>query len=134
MNWKALIAGSLLTLCIGLINLGVFVLASAYTGSLGADTFLVQNYRDEIYFAFGFVTFCFSMCAGGFVTAFMANRKEVLHGAIVGALVGAFSLFNSTSVGDVSVMSLVLFVFSGLCGGAGGWLCGRASVEENAIA
>lgn len=120
MDFKSLIAGSFATLIIGLINLVVFTYSSAYTGTYAANVdFFISN-RSQIYFVFGFVTFCCTMGLGGYVTALMAGQREVLHGAITGTVVGGLSLFGSTSVGDFSLTSVVLIVFSGICGGVGG--------------
>ena len=120
MDCKSLIAGSLATLIIGLINLAVFTLSSAYTGTYAANIDFFIAYRSQIYFVFAFVPFCCTMGLGGYVTALMAGQREVLHGAITGTLVGGLSLFSSTSVGDFSLTSVVLIVFSGICGGVGG--------------
>ncbi len=120
MDWKSLIAGFFATLIIGLLNLVVFTYSSAYTGTYAGNIdFFIAN-RSQIYFVFGFVTFCCTMSLGGYVTALMAGQKEVLNGAIVGTLVGGFSLFGSTAVGDFSLTSVVLIVFSGICGAVGG--------------
>ena len=130
MNWKSLIAGSLATLVIGLINLAVFTLSSAYTGTYAANSdFFVSN-RSQIYFVIGFATFCCTMGLGGYVTALMAGQKEVRHGATVGTVVGGFSLLSSMTVGDFSLTSIVIILFSGICGALGGVLVKKKNAKR----
>ena len=130
MNWKSIVAGALATLFIGLINLAVFTLSSAYTGTYAAHSdFFISN-RSQIYFVIGFATYCCTMGVGGYVTAMMAGQKEVLHGAIVGFLVGSFSLISSTTVGDVSLTSIVIVMFSGICGALGGLVRKRRTMRR----
>ena len=133
-NWKALIAGFVSTVIIGLINQLVFVLLAAYLGNVGVSISFMSEYKEEIWFVFGMLTYCFSMAAGGFFTGFFANKNEMLHGALAGGLASIISLLSSTTSGELTAMSPLLLVFGVVFGGLGGYFCHRASTQEPAMA
>ncbi len=112
-NWKAIIFGWITTVLAGLMNNLIFVLIAAYIAN-SKSTSLLAEYGDPLSYAVGIFGLFIAMAFGGFVTAFFARERVVLHGVIVGFLASTTSLALSAHVGELSFVSLLFVVFATL--------------------
>lgn len=108
-NWKALFAGILVVIVLGLL------LQLAFTSVVVAQKELSRSYPeytamiDAIPYLVGFGGFFLVMALGGYVTATIALRRVVLNALIVGAVTSGFSLWLSIGSGDIKLRSLIFF-------------------------
>ncbi|MCF6355138.1 MAG: hypothetical protein L3J26_08580 [Candidatus Polarisedimenticolaceae bacterium] len=112
-NWKAIIFGWVTTVLAGLMNNLAFVLIAAYIANSKSSPLLAE-YGDPLSYAIGVFGLFIAMAFGGFVTAFCARKRIVLHGAIVGFLASSTSLALSAHAGELTFVSLLFVVFATL--------------------
>ncbi len=112
-NWKAITFGWITTVLAGLINNLVFVLIAAYIANSKSVPFIAQ-YGDALSYAIGVLGLFLAMAFGGFVTAFCARERIVLHGAIVGCLASITSLALSAHTGVLTLVSLLFVAVAAL--------------------
>lgn len=112
-NWKAVIFGWITTVLAGLMNNLIFVLVAAYIAN-SKSTLLLAEYGYPLSYAVGIFGLFIAMAFGGFVTAFCARERIVLHGAIVGFLASATSLALSAHAGALTFVSLLFVVVATL--------------------
>lgn len=110
-NWKAIIFGAIATVLAGLINNLIFVLFAAYIANSKSSPFMAE-YGDMLAYAIGIAGLFIAMACGGFITAFCARERVIVHGAIVGLLASCTSLALSANTGVLTPIS-VLFLAMG---------------------
>ena len=111
-NWKAILFGWIATVLAGLINNLIFVLFAAYIANSKSTPFMAE-YGDTLAYGLGIFGLFIAMAFGGFVTAFCARERVVVHGAIVGLLASGTSLALSAHTGVLTLMS-ILFLMLGV--------------------
>jgi len=112
-NWKAIIFGWVTTVLAALMNNLIFVLFAAYIANSKSNPFMAE-YGQILAYAIGAVGLFIAMAFGGFVTAFCARERVIVHGAIVGLLAGGTSLALSAHTGVLTLISFLFLVVGAL--------------------
>jgi hypothetical protein len=94
-NWKALVAGILAILILGLVTQFAFLMtATWFTILKNRQEIGAQELQIMIYSA-GFIFALITLIPGGYITAHMSKTKVIAHCAIVGLLATIISLATS---------------------------------------
>ncbi|MFC1601952.1 hypothetical protein ACFL3U_00100 [Pseudomonadota bacterium] len=108
-NWKAIAFGWVVTVLAGLMNNLIFVLIAAHIANSKAVPFIAE-YGEALSYTIGVLGFFIAMACGGFITAFCARERVIMHGAIVGFLASGTSLALSAHTGVLTLISLLFLV------------------------
>lgn len=106
----AIIAGTIITTGVVLIGQLIFILVASAIGNLDDSYTFFNTYKQEIWYAMGFLTHAITMMVGGAVTAFFAYENAAVHAAIVGALASCLSLVMSLTDSVLTWMSFIMVV------------------------
>ncbi len=112
-NWKAITFGWITTVLAGLINNLVFVLFAAYIANSKNIPFFAE-YGEPVAYVIGVFGLFLAMAFGGFVTAFCARERIIIHGAIVGLLASITSLALTAHTGVLTFVSLLFIIVAAL--------------------
>lgn len=94
-NWKALVAGLLAILIIGLITQFAFLLTATWLTVIKNQQEISPQTLQILMYAAGFIFALITMTPGGYITAYISKTKVITHCAIVGALATVISLATS---------------------------------------
>jgi hypothetical protein len=106
----AIIAGVIITTGVVLIGQLIFILVASAIGNLDDSYTFFNTYKQEVWYAMGFMTHVTTMMAGGAVTAFFAYDNAAVNAAIVGALASCLSLVMSLMDSVLTWMSFFMVV------------------------
>ncbi len=107
---KAVAAGLIATIIIGIANQLFFILAAAAIGNAHDSYGILSSYKHELWFACGMMTYCLTMAIGGAITAWFTCSHVALNAALVGALAGILSLATSVGEDEFTPMSILLVI------------------------
>lgn len=122
MDWRAITAGIVVTGVLWLIGQLVYVLVAFAIGMVSSTHVIAffSDYKEQLWFVTAIIVYSLTMIAGGYVTAFLANRNHALNGSIAGGVTGLVILASSLGIGELSWKSILLVVFGFSFGGLGG--------------
>jgi len=106
----AIIAGVIITTGVVLIGQLIFILVASAIGNLDDSYTFFNTYKQEIWYAMGFMTHATTMMVGGAITAFFAYDNAAVNAAIVGAMASCLSLAMSLTDSMLTWMSLFMVV------------------------
>jgi len=109
-NWKALVAGILTILAIGLLAQFVFLLTATWTTILKNRQEIDPQYLQAMIYSTGFIFALITLAPGGYITARIAKTKVVLHCSIVGAVATIASLATAPGAKHATTIGLVFVV------------------------
>lgn len=109
-NWKALGAGLLTILVIGLIAQFAFILTATWIMILKNRQQIDQQYVQAILYTCGFIYALLTLTPGGYITANIAKTRVLLHCAIVGIIATLVSLTTSPDAGHATAAGLAFVV------------------------
>lgn len=127
---KAVIAGLLATIILGMVNQLLFVLAAAAIGNAHDSYGFFSAYKNELWFVCGMTMYCLTMAAGGAVTALFARTHVALNAALVGTWASITSLAASVGEDEFTAMSILLVVLGMASASIGGMVWERWSASN----
>ncbi len=112
-NWKALAAGILTIVALGLMAQFAFLLTATWITIAQNKQAIEPHIAQTLIYATGFICALTALAPGGYVTAMIAKTKVSIHCAIVGALVTIASLATSPGASHATSFGLI-FVIIGI--------------------
>lgn len=132
LNWKALLTGIVAIIILGLSAQLVFILVSGYYVE-----FMNKNPQyDTIATVLGYGLSLLGLFAvtgtGGFLTADVAHRRVLLHGALAGAIACALSLLPMLAQGALNMNGVIFLGLGTLFSATGAWIWRHYHPEQPA--
>ena len=130
---KAIIAGSLLIVIINLIMQLVFIFIAVGYNALAKDFPFLNDITGVFSYIIGIPLFTASVFFGGYITAQIANKKALLHCAVVALIIVSGTIVPTLEYSSLTTTGIViiLLVFGGTM--AGGWYWKKDSHGDSVI-
>ncbi len=121
-SWLALFAGSMTILVLGLLAQLLFVALA-----VGQLMFIKQfpqwqQLAEWMLYGCGLALLFVAMAGGGYVTAYLARGRLLLHGSAAALVAGGISFAQSLNVGGLTLVGVALFLLAIPFTLAGCWL------------
>lgn len=127
-NWKALVAGMLTILVLGLIAQFAFLLTTTWIIILQNKQELEPQNAQILIYLSGFIYALITLAPGGYIAAMIAKAKVILHCAIIGTLATIFSLATSPDAEHATSFGLVFLILGVAMTIAGGMIWKQKSI------
>jgi hypothetical protein len=131
MNWMALIIGFVFILCLGLLMQLGFIMVSVEYVELSKGHASLAPYKGLFFQLSVLVSFFLTLITGGYLTAWMAGKKPMLHASVAGGIASLLSLLFSRNIGELTLYSPMFLVFGISFALLGGWL--RTKTERKVV-
>ena len=113
LNWKALLAGSVTIIALGLsLQLVFLLLAVVYTEVIREHPDLA-TLGTLLSYLLGFIGFFITMSVGGYIAANLARKNICAHTALIGLATTGISLLASLSYASLTLKGII-FVILGI--------------------
>ena len=107
---KALAAGSITSIFLGLVAQLVFLLLAVYYSEWTLAYPGLSLPLTVLSYGAGILAFFAIMATGGYIAANMAPELKLLHGILIGIITTGLSLISSLNENGFTLMALVFFV------------------------
>ena len=94
-NWKALVAGILAILILGLVTQFAFLMTATWLTILKNRQEIGAQELQILVYSAGFIFALLTLIPGGYITAHISKNKVIVHCAVVGLLATIVSLATS---------------------------------------
>lgn len=110
LNIKALAAGSITIIFLGLVAQLIFLLLAVYYTELTRSYPELSLPLTILSYILGIAVFFIIMATGGYMAANLAPKLKRLHGILIGIITTGLSLITSLNENGFTLMALVFFV------------------------
>lgn len=109
-NIKALAAGSITIIFLGLVAQLIFLLLAVYHTELTRAYPGLSMPLNILSYVVGIMAFFVIMATGGYIAANLAPKLKLLHGILIGILTTSLSLISSLNENGFTLMALIFLV------------------------
>lgn len=109
-NWKALVAGVMVIIIIGLATQFAFLLTATWLTVLKNKQAIEPQILQILIYTAGFIYAVITLAPGGYIAASISKARVIVHCAIVGTIATTISLATSPGAEHTTIIGLLFVV------------------------